>query len=485
MNIAAAEIITDALNGISNAKCGYSLSQMQTYSLTVVTVCTLISMGFDYETGPDGTISVRYGSDVFIVSKDDAMLFLSDRAKESLYQTNYGNSYQYPQQYFPQAYTQYPAMPQTQAAPPSYMEYNAPGIGSVSARTSYQPEYTADTPDPRDFYRPVQPEEPPVPQESSVNPVEMNGKKPEEAVKTTPGSSESVSAFADTIKEPQDESSENIINEVPLDVVDEFTGDTLDKGDYGTTVLTNDMKPEKAQEKIPELAAVKVVEERKPAKQPVFDEKKEQTQPEERNTDMVKIDYDSEIYDLPESEFTYQMLAIVVYKGSDKESGFIGKISMFAAPINEDETIVKYETSTEDKGIRIMRKDQPLFLNTGLCDVTVKRNQNPVFGVFVTVPKPLKIEARRIEGGTGGHIRIKDDGITLHAFPCSINRDIRTKTNNATVLYLIKKSSGETQIIGPNVKDKAFDFNGAKLTPKAKWDLNKDPAVLHVSVLPQ
>lgn len=450
MNLAAARTLSDALDGINNAKTGSYILPAQMQAISAIIVCSVVESGMDYYMGEDHSLNISYGNTIYSASYEDAVAFLSDARFYTVYGIVKNTSYT--------TNLQTPAVRMQQPQP----YYNA-GYNQMKSEYYTQPDeqiYTA--PNSQET----------VMTSENINTEEITSK--ETVREETDASSEIIPsnedvsegentyAFEEDSKESVDSMLGNLITdevtkEPSLDNLFFNTEENVEKDaeeDAPTNVLTSDMNP--------------YIE-------------KEKTFEEEKNPDSTKSQTVNECLMLQADDITYQMLGVIIYDANDD---VCCRANLYAAPISEDEMIVKFETDLGNKGIRTVKGKNPLTISTDVCDINVRRSGNVPFGVFVKVPNPMRAEIKRLDGGSKGHLIVVDEGIEVHVFPTSAVKDTKEKKEEALTICLIRQNGKDDILYGPLVKDRTFEFNGIKLKPMAKWEYTSGSPVLRAGVVP-
>ena len=117
MNLAAARTLSDALDGINNAKTGSYILPAQMQAISAIIVCSVVESGMDYYMGEDHSLNISYGNTIYSASYEDAVAFLSDARFYTVYGIVKNTSYttnlqtpavrmQQPQPYYNAGYNQ-------------------------------------------------------------------------------------------------------------------------------------------------------------------------------------------------------------------------------------------------------------------------------------------------------------------------------------------------------------------------------------------
>lgn len=452
MNLAAARTLSDALDGIKNAETGSYILPAQMQAISAIIVCSVVESGMDYYMGEDHSLNISYGNTVYSASYEDALAFLSDARFYAVYGIVKNTSYV--------TNLQAPAVRTQQ--PQSYYNADYSRTGAEYYTQQYEQSYIA-----------------PYGQEITAPSEDMNIKKekiaPEKVIHEEADTSNETTSSNKTVleenntvafekKENPKESVDSMLDHLIIDnakpepsLDDMFFHTESDEEateDAPTNVLTSDMNPYIEKENALEKA-----------------EKK----------DEVKDQSANECLMLQANDITYQMLGVIIYDANDD---VCCRANLYAAPISDDEMIVKFETDLGDKGIRTVKGKNPLTISTDVCDINVKRSGNVPFGVFVKVPNPMRADIKRLDGGAKGHLIVVDEGIEVHVFPTSAVKDTKEQKEDALTICLIRQNGKDDILYGPLVKDRTFEFNGMKLKPMAKWEYTSGSPVLRAGVIP-
>lgn len=442
MNLAAARTLSDALDGINNAKTGSYILPDQMQAISAIIVCSVVESGMDYYMGEDHSLNISYGNTIYSASYEDAVAFLSDARFYTVYGIVKNTSYT--------TNLQTPAVRMQQPQP----YYNS-GYNQMKSEYYTQPDeqvYTA------------QNSQETVMTSENINTEEITSKETvrEETDSEIIPEVENTYTFEENTKESVDSMlghliTDEVTKEPSLDNLFFNTEENAEKDaeeDAPTNVLTSDMNP--------------YIE-------------KEKTFEEEKKPDSTKSQTVNECLMLQADDITYQMLGVIIYDANDD---VCCRANLYAAPISEDEMIVKFETDLGNKGIRTVKGKNPLTISTDVCDINVRRSGNVPFGVFVKVPNPMRAEIKRLDGGSKGHLIVVDEGIEVHVFPTSAVKDTKEKKEEALTICLIRQNGKDDILYGPLVKDRTFEFNGIKLKPMAKWEYTSGSPVLRAGVVP-
>lgn len=456
MNLAAARTLSEALDGINNAETGSYILPAQIQAISAIIVCSVVESGMDYYMGEDHSLNISYGNIVYSASYEDALAFLSDARFYAVYGIVKNTSYA----------TNLQTLAVHTQQPQPYYSADYSRTGAEYYTHPYEQPYIA-----------------PYEQET-IAPSENMNIGDEESVPEKVISEEPDTSNETTLPDETDSQNETISEENSAVILEGKEKESVDS--MLDHLITDDVKPEPSlddmffhtqnDEEITEDAPTNVLTS---DMNPYIE--KENTLEKSGKKDGVKDLSANECLMLQANDITYQMLGVIIYDANDD---VCCRANLYAAPVSNDEMIVKFETDLGNKGIRTVKGKNPLTISTDVCDINVKRSGNVPFGVFVKVPNPMRADIKRLDGGAKGHLIVVDEGIEVHVFPTSAVKDTKEKKEDALTICLIRQNGKDDILYGPLVKDRTFEFNGMKLKPMAKWEYTSGSPVLRAGVIP-
>lgn len=188
-----------------------------------------------------------------------------------------------------------------------------------------------------------------------------------------------------------------------------------------------------------------------------------------------------EIDTISSDDITYVAAAVRIMKGN-APSYMSSKVVV--APITKAEQvrIVCWYEINGRSGILLSGEDQPVYVTDGENETFFKVLGKMVYNNFKVDFKGVgeyNTDNRIKEGGKGGHIVIRDEGVTVHIIPKSFN------INSPEFFYYIAWDDGN-EVVGDNKGGMPeFYHNGVKYGIRVNWEVTMDgKKIMHAAVAP-